>query len=140
MNLYTDGCGLPHVNCGGWAYILDGKEGNGHRWGQGNNQMELLAVINGLKSVTEPSDFTVYTDSDYVIISACRQRKNPGLLILEIKRLLEFHQVIFIKVKSGSHPIQNRAHDLAREAMFEAIKSRSEDRMASSSPVHGVHA
>ena len=77
--IYTDGaCDLHAENRpGGWATILvttddEGKPINETLLSGGqemttNNQMELMAVIEGLKSLTEPTKVTVVSDSKYVI-------------------------------------------------------------------------
>ncbi|PSM53098.1 ribonuclease HI [Campylobacter blaseri] len=68
--LFSDGSCLGNPGIGGWAYILDykGKEKkqSGAQENTTNNQMELLAVINGLKALKEPCEVTIYTDSSYV--------------------------------------------------------------------------
>lgn len=120
-HLHTDGSELTHASCGGWGYILTSNEGeircNGFRWQLGTNQMELIAVLQGLDSLTEPSKVLVYTDSNYVIVNARKRKNNPEPLLAELYLLLAFHKVKFRKIPGKL----NKAHHLAREAMFNAI-------------------
>ena len=70
VTLYCDGSSLGNPGPGGWAAILDykGKQksfSGGSRVAT-NNQMELKAVIEGLKKLKEPCNVEVVTDSSYV--------------------------------------------------------------------------
>lgn len=69
--LYADGSCKGNPGLGGWAYcIVDGKgettgwKAEGHTT---NNKMELLAVINGLLAIKQPSNVLVRSDSNYVV-------------------------------------------------------------------------
>ncbi|MBL6785610.1 MAG: ribonuclease HI [Rickettsiales bacterium] len=68
--IYTDGSCLNNPGNGGWAAILIYKNNEKQIFGSQanttNNQMELKAVIEGLKLVKEKCKITVYTDSKYV--------------------------------------------------------------------------
>lgn len=70
VEMFTDGACLGNPGPGGWAALLryDGaeKEITGGDPQTTNNRMEMLAVIEGLKSLTRPCDVTVTTDSQYV--------------------------------------------------------------------------
>lgn len=79
--LTTDGSCKPNPGTGGWAVIVQLKEGEEILRqrvlvGQGevmistNNQMEMTAVLRGLERLTEPLPVIVVTDSEYVIKSA----------------------------------------------------------------------
>ena len=67
---YTDGSCLPNPGRGGWGFY--GKCGEQEIVDYGgerkttNNRMELMAAIKALKSVTEPSIITIFTDSQYL--------------------------------------------------------------------------
>lgn len=88
IRLYTDGaCDIHAENRpGGWAAILRAtheagelvKETviSGGAENTTNNQMELTAVVEGLKLLTSPATLTVYSDSRYVIDIA-RGTKKP---------------------------------------------------------------
>ena len=71
--LYTDGACKGNPGPGGWAFVLEhpqsGKilERFGSEPNTTNNRMELQAVIEGLKTLTKPSDVTLVSDSKYVL-------------------------------------------------------------------------
>jgi ribonuclease HI len=73
VRLYTDGACLGNPGPGGWAYILrheasgDDKEVSGGEDQTTNNRMELTAVIEGLRALTEPCDVVLIGDSQYVL-------------------------------------------------------------------------
>ena len=72
VHLFTDGACSGNPGPGGWAFILrhlrTGKEK--HESGASvettNNQMELTAVIEGLKTLQRPCRVILFTDSKYV--------------------------------------------------------------------------
>jgi ribonuclease HI len=71
--LYTDGACKGNPGPGGWAFVLQhpksGKtlERFGSESNTTNNQMELLAVIEGLKTLTKPTKVELVSDSKYVL-------------------------------------------------------------------------
>jgi len=71
--LYTDGACKGNPGPGGWAFVLShpqsGKmlERFGREPDTTNNRMELLAVIEGLKALTKPSQVELVSDSKYVL-------------------------------------------------------------------------
>ena len=70
--LFTDGACLGNPGPGGWASILREADGSdvirtGGEPSSTNNRMELLAVIDALESLPEPSRVTIYSDSEYVL-------------------------------------------------------------------------
>lgn len=69
--LFSDGSCLNNPGPGGWAYILEfnghEKKASGGEAQTTNNQMELRAVIEGLKALKEPCLVQLYTDSSYVV-------------------------------------------------------------------------
>lgn len=85
--LYTDGACDIHADNqpGGWAAILCAVNEKGKviketviSGGQEmttNNQMELAAVIEGLKRLQSPVDITIVTDSKYVIDIASKEKR-----------------------------------------------------------------
>lgn len=87
ITMYTDGACDIHADNqpGGWAAILCAVNDRGQvikeiiiSGGQEmttNNQMELTAVIEGLKRLRRPSDITIVTDSKYVIDIAARTKR-----------------------------------------------------------------
>ena len=77
VHLFTDGACSGNPGPGGWAFILrhlrTGKEK--HESGSSvettNNQMELTAVIEGLKTLQRPCRVILFTDSKYVGDGIC---------------------------------------------------------------------
>ena len=73
VELYTDGACLGNPGPGGWACILrhpasgNTREQTGGEPQTTNNRMELLAVIEGLASLTKPSHVKLVGDSEYVL-------------------------------------------------------------------------
>lgn len=68
--IYTDGACDPNPGRGGWGVVIieDGKQRtlNGGEPNTTNNRMELTAAIVGLRSVSTPSQITLFSDSEYV--------------------------------------------------------------------------
>ncbi|MBE7074367.1 MAG: ribonuclease HI [Clostridiales bacterium] len=69
--LYTDGACSGNPGAGGWGCILDYKgvikELSGYNECTTNNQMEITAVVEGLKALKEPCAVDVFSDSAYVV-------------------------------------------------------------------------
>ncbi len=73
IKVYTDGgCSFNPGGKGGFGAVIvypDGREvtvSKGYRTST-NNRMEIMAAINGLEAVSDPSDIELYSDSQYVI-------------------------------------------------------------------------
>lgn len=72
VHLYTDGGCSGNPGPGGWAYLMrhlpSGKEAekSGGMKHTTNNQMELMAVIEGLAALKRPCSVELFTDSVYV--------------------------------------------------------------------------
>ena len=70
IEIYTDGACRGNPGPGGWGALLKfdnhEKEISGGEDNTTNNRMELLAVIEGLRSLKKPCRVDVYTDSQYV--------------------------------------------------------------------------
>ena len=68
--MYTDGACKWNPGIGGWGvYILaknDETDLNGFDINTTNNKMELTAVIEGLKTLQNKAEVTIFTDSQYV--------------------------------------------------------------------------
>ncbi|MCY3780624.1 MAG: hypothetical protein OXG78_09975 [Chloroflexi bacterium] len=107
ITIYTDGaCDIHAENQpGGWAAILRAVDENGELVKETvlsggaesttNNQMELTAVIEGLKALKRPSAVAIVTDSRYVIDVASGTKKpvkNKGLW-KGFERIAEKHQI-----------------------------------------------
>ena len=137
IEIYTDGACSGNPGPGGWGTILcwngHEKEISGGNPETTNNQMEMQAVIEGLKALKNPSEVTIYTDSKYVKqgaeewlegwkakgwkTAAKKPVKNQELWE-QIDSLLEQHQVTFIWVKGhDGHEMNERVDKLAVAAV-----------------------
>jgi ribonuclease HI len=69
--IYTDGACRGNPGPGGWGAILSYKGNTKELYGgereTTNNRMELLAAINALEALTQPSAVQVNCDSKYVL-------------------------------------------------------------------------
>ena len=138
VQLFTDGACSGNPGPGGWAYILRHPTTGSEKVGSGgaaettNNQMELQAVIEGLKALKKTSKVEVVTDSQYVAKGSLEwlpgwkrnnwQRKEQGRLKplknadrwQELDALLSKHQVTFTVVRGHmGHPENERCDALA---------------------------
>jgi ribonuclease HI len=72
VHLFTDGACSGNPGPGGWAFILRHLRTGKEKYESGasvettNNQMELTAVIEGLKTLQRPCRVILFTDSKYV--------------------------------------------------------------------------
>lgn len=70
VDIYSDGACKGNPGPGGWGVLLRyggvEKTLHGGEPATTNNRMELMAVIEGLKSLTRACDVRVHTDSRYV--------------------------------------------------------------------------
>jgi len=135
IQMYTDGSCHGNPGPGGWGAILkwEGRERelSGGADATTNNQMELMAVIEGLKALRESCDVEVFTDSKYVMdgmkswIHGWKKRgwktanKQPVKNIeywQSLDREVARHTVTWTWVKGHSgHPENERADLLANE-------------------------
>ena len=78
--IFCDGSCLGNPGPGGWGAIVrySGKEFelSGGKKNTTNNEMEMTAVIESLKSLPSPATVTVTTDSQYVIKGATEWMHN----------------------------------------------------------------
>lgn len=136
VQLYTDGSCLGNPGPGGYGALLIY---NGHKkeLSQGfknttNNRMELLAVIEGLKALSQPCKIDLTTDSNYVKDGITKWIKNwkkngwktaskqPVKNVDLWKKLddaVQSHDISWHWVKGHSgHPENELVDDLARAA------------------------
>jgi ribonuclease HI len=70
VTIYTDGACDPNPGPGGWAVLLRSgeyvKELTGRDANTTNNRMELTAAIQALRSLRQPCQVNLYTDSEYL--------------------------------------------------------------------------
>jgi ribonuclease HI len=141
VQLFTDGACSGNPGPGGWGCILrhpaTGKERefSGGNPSTTNNQMEMQAVIEGLKLLTRTSKVEIVTDSSYVAKGSIEWlpgwkkngwRRRDGRQLVPIKNeelwreldaLLSKHQIKFTLVKGhAGHAENERCDVLAVEA------------------------
>ena len=149
VELYTDGACRGNPGPGGWAYILrhlpTGKESEkaGGLADTTNNQMELRAVIEGLKALKRSCRVELFTDSEYVRqglmswmakwkANGWRRKSKSGWeevknveLWQELDRLVVKHSIKFTRVAGHSgHPENERCDVLAVEAAEQVGRRR----------------
>jgi len=136
--LYTDGSCKGNPGPGGWAFVLQHPQSGKtlERFGSEpettNNRMELLAVIEGLKTLTKPSHVELVSDSKYVLQglenwmpnwkrNGWRRKEGKTFkpvknadLWQELDRLMSQHQLTFRHVRGHTgHPFNERCDELA---------------------------
>lgn len=132
--IYTDGACSGNPGPGGWGAILMykdiKKEISGGQSNTTNNQMELTAVIEGLKLLKYECEVTVYSDSAYTINgfekgwiynwykngwkTADKKPVKNKELWEELYSLTKRHKVTFVKVKGHADNVyNNRCDELA---------------------------
>lgn len=71
VEIYTDGACRGNPGKGGWGALLrhgeNERELYGYQAQTTNNQMELMAAIEGLESLKQPCQVVLTTDSKYVM-------------------------------------------------------------------------
>jgi ribonuclease HI len=139
---YTDGACSGNPGPGGWGALLIARDGdtvlktrelNGGEARTTNNQMELMAAISALESLSRASEITIITDSVYVKDGVTKwihgwkrngwktAAKKP-VKNVELWQRLDAaqagHQVTWEWVKGhAGHPENERADELARNGM-----------------------
>lgn len=147
VQLFSDGACSGNPGPGGWGCILrhpasgTEKEFSGGAAQTTNNQMEMLAVIEGLRQLSKPSRVEVVTDSSYVAKGSAEWlpnwkkngwRRKDGKKWVPVKNVelwqqldaeLQRHTVKFTLVKGHSgHPENERCDEMA---VAEAAKFRA---------------
>jgi ribonuclease HI len=139
IELFTDGACKGNPGLGGWGVLIKNSnilnELKGFQQLTTNNRMELIAVIEGLKSIKENAHIEITTDSMYVKnginqwinnwkrngwkTAAKKPVKNKDLW-QELDELVQNYSIKWIWVKGHSgHPGNERADQLANEAIEE---------------------
>jgi ribonuclease HI len=144
ITIYTDGGCRGNPGPGGWGAILEyeghRKELKGHAEETTNNRMELTAAIEALSGITCSCSVDLYTDSVYVRDGISKWMANwkqnnwrtanrKAVKNRDLWQLLDAlnatHAVAWHWVKGHSgHPGNDRADELANEAMDELMASR----------------
>jgi ribonuclease HI len=156
--IHTDGACSGNPGPGGWGAIL---EWNGHRKEikggdphTTNNRMELTAAIMALEQLKRPCAVDLHTDSQYLrqgITSWIKAWKRNGWRTADKKPVknvdlwqrldaaLTSHKVNFHWVRGhAGHDLNERADELAREAIAELRAAARAGGDAVSSPVAGA--
>jgi len=137
VNIYTDGACRGNPGVGGWGVLIE-FEGNSKEIFGGqklttNNQMELMAAIEGLRALNEKCIVNITTDSKYVMnginswIKGWKnnnwknsQKKNVKNkeLWMKLDELNSLHDVKWNWVKGHSgHPQNEIADQLANKGI-----------------------
>ena len=130
VNIYTDGACRRNPGQGGWGVLIEYKETRKEYFGgqnhTTNNQMELMAAIEGLKALNEPCEVNLTTDSKYVMQgittwienwkknnwknASKKDVKNKDLWV-ELDKQTKIHKVKWNWVKGHSGHEQNEIAD-----------------------------
>jgi ribonuclease HI len=140
VTIYTDGACRGNPGPGGWGALIKfdsmEKEIFGGKNDTTNNQMELLAAIEGLAALTEPCSVELFTDSKYVMdgitqwiknwkknnwkTAAKKDVKNKELW-QKLDHLISKHQVQWRWVKGHSGDAGNETADLLANKGIDSI-------------------
>ena len=144
VTIFTDGACSGNPGPGGYAAILrykeQEKEISGALKETTNNRMELTAVIMALKTLKEPCEVEIFSDSKYVVDAFKKgwidnwqkngwktSNRKPVLnvdLWKELLVLLKVHDVTFFWVKGhNAHPENERCDSLAVNEMVKMINN-----------------
>lgn len=138
VQLYTDGACSGNPGPGGWAFVLRDVKTRKELTGSGglrdttNNQMELQAVIEGLKALKKKCRVELHSDSNYVLqglkIWVAGWKKNGWMrkegskkkpvknveFWKELDQLVALHDMSYHHVKGHSgHPENERCDEMA---------------------------
>jgi ribonuclease HI len=138
VEIYTDGGCKGNPGPGGWAAVIyegpEPREISGAQRSTTNQQMELRAAIEGLRSLGSPSRVRIYSDSAY-LINAFKEEwldgwerngwrkanKKPVMntdLWKELLQVTSPHEVEWIKVEGHAGNTANeRCHQLVQVAI-----------------------
>ena len=142
IHLYSDGSSLGNPGFGGYCAILKYKDHekvvSGALPDVTNNQMELLAVIEGLKNLKEPCDVTITSDSSYVVkainewLHGWVQRdfkkvKNPDLW-REYLEVAKPHRIHAVWVRGHNGHEENEKCDKIARGEAEKLQQQQKER------------
>jgi ribonuclease HI len=129
IEIFTDGACKGNPGPGGWCAILryNGVEKmiSGGEKDTTNNRMEIIAVIEGLKMISDASRVEVITDSAYVVntmTKGWKRNKNQDLWG-ELDTLVSKHDVKFTWVKGHASNQYNNDCDKMAVAEYQKYKS-----------------
>ncbi len=145
VEIYTDGACSGNPGPGGWGAVLrwagHEKELTGSDPDTTNNRMEMTAAIKALEALKRPMVVHLHTDSTYLrngITEWLAKWKAKGWrtankkpvknidLWQQVEAAVERHEVHWFWVRGhAGHPDNERADDLARQGMNEALRERN---------------
>ena len=143
VTIYTDGaCSQNGTWEGGWAFIILTDKlsltKNGYEKSTTNQRMELMAIIEALESLKEPSYIELYTDSMYCVKTINewletwlrdqhKSRANFDLW-LRFYELAKEHYIKAFHVRGHeSNEMNNRCDELAVKAVKQILVEKLED-------------
>ena len=139
VQILTDGACKGNPGVGGWGVLIKSSnyinELKGYEQLTTNNRMELIAVIEGIKSIEKNANIEITTDSKYVKnginlwidnwkkndwkTSSKKPVKNKELW-LDLDKLVQNYNIEWKWVKGHSgHPGNERADQLANAAILD---------------------
>ena len=139
LQIFTDGACKGNPGVGGWGVLIKSSnyinELKGYEQLTTNNRMELIAVIEGIKSIEKNANIEITTDSKYVKnginlwidnwkkngwkTSSKKPVKNKELW-LDLDKLVQNYNIEWKWVKGHSgHPGNERADQLANAAILD---------------------
>ena len=146
VTIFTDGAARGNPGPGGWGAIIltddTAIELGGREDHTTNNRMELMAVIEAVRALTQSCDISIHSDSAYVCnafhqnwlnnwqangwkAASKRDVENQDLW-RDLLGVLSKHSYKFVKVKGHSdNTHNNRCDELARLAIRQALDSQS---------------
>jgi ribonuclease HI len=145
VELFTDGACSGNPGPGGWAYILRDVSTKKEKVDSGgvrnttNNQMEMTAVIEGLRALKRPCIVDLYSDSSYVLqglsswmaswkkkgwkkssAGGTKEVKNVELW-QQLDELIQRHQMRYHHVRGHSGHPENERCDVMAVAAYQNL-------------------
>jgi len=126
--IYTDGSCIGNPGKGGWAFIFINKDNDeihisDYDLNTTNNRMEMKAVIEGLKFLSEKESCIIYSDSQLVINCATNKWKRKSNLDLwkEYDKASYNKNIEFVWVKGHSG---NEYNELVDKMAFNEARNQ----------------
>jgi len=121
---YVDGGCFPNPGRGAWAVVLITDEYETELWdsadGFTNQRAEIMAAIEALDALYDPTAIEIVSDSQYLVKCASGEwgRKANGDLWDRLDRASKNHRVTYKWVKGhNGNPGNERAHELSMLAL-----------------------
>ena len=141
IHIYTDGSCLGNPGPGGWAAVIEEKDGKKTLAGREdktttNQRMEVLAAIKGLEAVPEGVDVTVHSDSQYLVNTMTREWKRNANkdLWTRLDKAVSRRKVTWKWVKAhAGNPGNELANELANQMAGSERGSEAHDAVSGES-------